>query len=197
MGLAKLKTKLSIEDYLKGENSSDMRHEYIYGEVYAMAGASVTHNRIINNIGFKIDNHLTNSRCETFTENVKLKADAKTFYYPDIFVACDQQPESEYYREEPVLIIEVLSPTTERIDRTEKLTVYKNIPSVREYLIVSQEKTLVEVHRKLSDETWQTEIYDELDSEIRLDSIDFTLQIDEIYRRVKFENINNSQRDVI
>ena len=187
MGLAKLTTKLNIKDYLEGEISSDMRHEYIYCEVYAMAGASVTHNRIINNIGFKIDNHLANSRCETFTENVKLKADAQTFYYPDIFVACDQQPASEYYREEPVLIVEVLSPTTERIARNEKLTVHKNLPSVREYLIVSQEKTLVEAHRKLPDETWQTEIYDEPDSEIRLDSIDFALRIDEIYRRVKFE----------
>ncbi len=146
----------------------------------------MTHNRIINNIGFKIDNHLANSRCETFTENVKLRSDAQTFYYPDIFVACDEQPESEYYREEPVLIVEVISPTTERIDRTEMLTVYKNIPSVKEYLIVSQEKMLVEVHRKLADETWQTEIYDEIDSEIRLDSIDFALRIDEIYRRVKF-----------
>jgi Uma2 family endonuclease len=140
MGLAKLKTKLRLEDLLQGELSSGIRHEYIYGEVYPMAGASVTHNRIINNIGFKIDNHLANSQCETFTENVKLKADAQTFYYPDIFVACDQQPVSEYYREEPILIVEVLSPSTERTDRNEKFAVYGKIPTLQEYVIVWQDK---------------------------------------------------------
>jgi Uma2 family endonuclease len=87
--MAKLKTKISIENYLEGENSSEMRHEYIYGEVFAMAGASTTHNRIITNIGYKVDNHLENSRCETYTENVKLKTDARTFYYPDAMVSCD------------------------------------------------------------------------------------------------------------
>lgn len=118
---------------------------------------------------------------------MKLKADEKTFYYPDVFVACDKNLESAYYREEPVLIVEVVSPSTERADRNEKLTVYRNIPSVSEYLIVSQEKILVEVHRRLENGDWQTEIYDETDSEIKLDSIDFALGVDEIYRRVRFE----------
>jgi Uma2 family endonuclease len=188
MGLAKLKTKLGVEDYLKGENVSDIRHEYIYGEVYAMAGASVTHNRIVNNIGFEIDNHLANSQCETFTENVKLKADAKTFYYPDIFVACDEFPESEYYREEPILIVEVLSPSTERTDRNEKLAVYKTIPTLQEYIIVWQEKVYIELHRRQADDSWLTYIFDENDltEEIEFQSIDLKLTLDEIYRRVRF-----------
>jgi len=188
MGLAKLKTKLDIEEYLKGELLSETRHEFIYGEVFAMAGASDRHNIIIGNIYSNLRFHLRNSYCQPFSENMKLKADAQTFYYPDVIVACDEPPKSAYYREEPVLLVEVLSPTTERTDRKEKLAVYKNIVSLREYLIVSQEKISVEVHRKLADETWQTEIYDETDAEIMLDSIDFNLPLAEIYRRVNFPN---------
>jgi len=184
MGLAKLKSKISVAEYIEGENLSEIRHEYIYGEVYAMAGGSTRHNRIVNNIGFQIDNRLRNSRCETFTENVKLHADEQTFYYPDVMVDCDDVPSSAFYREKPVLLVEVLSPSTERIDRNEKLTVYKTIPTLHEYLIVSQEKIMVEVHRKLENGEWQAEIYDEINDEIRLDSIDFNLFLSEIYRRV-------------
>jgi len=184
MGLAKLKSKISVTEYIEGENLSEIRHEYIYGEVYAMAGGSTRHNRIVNNIGYQIDNRLRNSSCETFTENVKLRADEQTFYYPDVMVDCDKVPPSAFYREKPVLLVEVLSPSTERIDRNEKLTVYKTIPTLIEYLIVSQEKMSVEVHRKLENGEWQTEFYDEINDEIRLDSIDFNLSLSEIYRRV-------------
>src|SRR5262249_22943537 len=145
---------------LKGEDLSATRHEYIYGEVYAMAGASVAHNRIVTNIGYLVDNHLGNSRCETYVENVKLKADEQTFYYPGVMVACDENSESIYYREQPILLVEVISPSTERIDRNEKLTVYKNIPTLQEYLLVWQDKILVEIHRRQADNSWESEIYD-------------------------------------
>ena len=89
------------------------------------------------------------------SESVKLKADAQTFYYPDVMVACDRKPESTYYREEPILIIEILSPTTERTDRNEKLIVYKNMPTLQEYVIVWQEKMHVEIHRRQTDGTFR------------------------------------------
>lgn len=188
MGLAKLKHTITIAEYIEGEELSEIRHEYIYGEVYAMAGASTTHNRIVTNIGFRIDERLGNSRCEAFLESVKLKADEATFYYPDVMVACDENPESAYYRQEPILLVEVLSPSTERIDRNEKLTVYKNIPTLHEYLIVWQDEIRAELHRKQSDNSWTSEVYDEIEAEIRFDSIDLDLTLAEIYRRVKFEN---------
>ena len=187
MSLAKPKIKIGVEDYLQGENASEIRHEFVYGEVFAMSGASDRHNRIAGNIFSRIDNHLGNSKCEAFIENLKLKADAQTFYYPDVMVACDDPAKSAYYREEPILLVEILSPSTERTDRHEKLAVYKNIPSLREYLIVSQNKIFVEAHRR-NGADWTTEIYDEIDSEIRLDSIDFSLALAEIYRRVNFQN---------
>lgn len=184
MGLAKLKNKISVTEYIEGENLSEIRHEYIYGEVYAMAGASDRHNIINGNIFGNLWNHLRNARCQAFSENMKLRADEQTFYYPDVMVDCEKVPPSAFYREKPVLLVEVLSPSTERIDRNEKLTVYKTIPTLIEYLIVSQEKMSVEVHRKIENGEWQTEFYDEINDEIRLDSIDFNLSLSEIYRRV-------------
>jgi Uma2 family endonuclease len=184
MGLAKVKNNIEIADYIEGENSSEIRHEYIYGEVYAMAGASDTHNAIVGNIW----THLRDATCQPFSENMKLRADEQTFYYPDVMVACDNPVPSRYYRQEPILLVEVLSDSTERTDRNEKLTVYKNIQTLREYLIIWQDIVRVEVHRRQSDNSWLAEIYDEADSEIYLNSIDFNLTLTEIYRKVSFEN---------
>lgn len=191
MGLAKPKIKISVEDYLNGENSSEIRHEYVYGEVFAMSGASDKHNIISGNIFGNLWTHLKNSSCQAFSENMKLKADEQTFYYSDVMVACDKSPRSTYYREDPILLVEILSPSTERTDRHEKLAVYKKIPILREYLIVSQNKIYVEVYRKNDDGNWQSEIYDEIDSAIQLDSIDFSLTLGEIYRRVNFQNLTD------
>jgi Uma2 family endonuclease len=190
MALAKLKNRIGIEEYIEGEELSETRHEYIYGEVYAMAGASDKHNVIIGNIFGNLWTHLRNASCQPFSENMKLKADAATFYYPDVMVACDETPESVYYREEPILLVEVLSPSTARTDRHEKLTVYKNIPSLQEYLIVWQDKIYIELHQRQADNLWQTFVFDEtqIDEEIELISVDMKMRVDEIYRRVKFEN---------
>ncbi|MCU0238471.1 MAG: Uma2 family endonuclease [Pyrinomonadaceae bacterium] len=173
MALAKVKPNLSIEDYIEGEEISEIRHEYIYGEVYAMAGASDTHNIIVGNIFGNLWSHLRNAQCQAFSENMKLKADEATFYYPDVMIACDENPTSVYYREEPILLVEVLSNSTERTDRNEKLTVYKKIPSLQEYLIVWQDKVYCEIYRRKSENNLETEIYDESEAEIYFDSIDF------------------------
>lgn len=190
MGLAKPKIKIGVEEYLNGENLSEIRHEFIYGEVFAMSGASDRHNIITGNIFGNLWTHLRDTICQPFSENMKLKADAQTFYYPDVMVACDNPSKSPYYREEPILLVEILSPSTERTDRHEKLAVYKNIPTLQEYLIVSQDKVFVEVHRRIENE-WETEIYDDLKADIRLDSVDFSLTLSEIYRRVNFQNLTD------
>jgi Uma2 family endonuclease len=127
MALAKVKHHLSIADYIEGEEIGEVRHEYIYGEVYAMAGASDTHNIIVGNIFGNLWSHLRDAQCQAFSENMKLKADEATFYYPDVMIACDENPNGIYYREEPTLLVEILSDST---DRNEKLTVYKNISSL-------------------------------------------------------------------
>lgn len=135
MPLTKLKKKIGLDDYLEGEMSGEIKHEYIYGEIYAMAGTSDRHNRISLNFFSKIDAHLNNSEYEIFIGSVKLKADAQTFYYPDVMVACDRLPESAYYREQPYIYSE-----------------------------------------------------NDGDDEIELQSINLKIKIEEIYRRVRFEN---------
>jgi len=186
MGLAKLKPYLSVEEYLLGENDADVRREYIYGEVYAMAGSSDRHNRISFNIAKKIDDKLNfGSDCQVFMTDMKLQADEKTFYYPDIFVACDN-PDS-YFRREPILIVEVLSPSTESIDRREKLKVYRQIQTLQEYIIVAQDKKQVEIHRRTNGE-WIKEILTDETDVLEMKSVDVNLALAEIYRGVSFEN---------
>jgi len=189
MGLAKLKTKTSVEDYLEGEKISQIRYEFVDGEIYAMAGASDTHHRISANLFIKLDAHLANSRCEAFMAEMKLRADEKTFYYPDVFVSCDKIKKSKFYREEPILIIEVVSPSTSQTDRREKLRAYQQIPSVQEYVVVEQEKIHIELHRRQPDGRWITYFYNEndMDEEIEFQSVDLKITLDEIYRRVDFD----------
>ena len=186
MGLAKLKTKISIEEYLEGEQTRQTKHEFIGGEVYAMAVASERHHRICANLFIKLDSHLANSKCNAFITDMKLKADEKTFYYPDVFVDCGKNPESEYYREEPILIIEVAPPSTHQTDRREKLRAYQQIPGVHEYAIVEQDKIYLELHRRQADGRWITYFYNDEDEKFTFESIDLTLKVADIYQRVIF-----------
>lgn len=185
MALPLLKTKISIADYLNGENDGEIRHEYIYGEVFAMAGASDKHNRLCGNIFTKFWESLNNStKFQVFATDMKLQADEETFYYPDIFVACDNP--NPYYRSEPILIIEVLSPKTEHTDRNEKLNVYRQITSLQEYLIVAQDKMLCELHYRDENQNWNAQVFTESEELIEFASINLSLSLNDIYRNVEF-----------
>lgn len=187
MGLAKLKTKINAEEYLAGEEISQVKHEFVDGEVYVMAGTSDRHNIISGNLFANLWSHLRDSPCQTFIENMKVRVNRDVFYYPDVLVTCEENSENSYYRDEPVLIIEVISPSTAQIDRREKLRAYQQMPSVREYVIIEQEKISVEIHRRQSDGRWITYFFNHNDEEFTLESVDLTLELKEVYRRVKFD----------
>ena len=128
---------LSVEDYLFYEQDSPIRHEYVDGELFAMAGASDQHNEITGNLFAPLYQHLLDHECRPYANDMKIQAAQTVYYYPDVVVACDRPSTADpYYRREPVLIIEVTSPKTEAKDRREKLEAYKNIPSLKEYVIV-------------------------------------------------------------
>ena len=186
MGLAKLKTKISVEDYLEQEKISPVRHEYIEGEIYAMAGASDNHSRIVINLTTNLSVHLRDSKCEPFSNDIKVRATQNVYYYPDILVSCEENPESSYFRNQPILIIEVTSPSTKHIDRREKLLFYQQISSVREYVIIDQHKMNVEVHRRQPNGGWITYFFNESKETVELASVELNLPITEIYRRVEF-----------
>lgn len=178
---------LSVAEYLEAEKDSPVRHEYIDGQIYAMAGASDRHNRIAINLTGRLDDKLGDGPCEVFMADMKVWVSETVYYYPDVVVACDGPGADEYYRKQPRLIIEVSSPGTERIDRAEKLLAYKQVKSLKEYVIVSNVPRMrIEVFRRGRGDRWSWELLAELTDELRLESVGLTLTVAEVYRRVKF-----------
>lgn len=187
MRVPKLKTKISVEEYLDGEKRSRERHEFVSGEIFAMAGASERHHRISLNLATLLDRHLADADCDVFMAEMRLRTFEDDFYYPDVFVSCENNPASEYYREEAILVFEVTSPSTGQIDRREKLKAYQVMPSVREYVLIEQDRKHIELHRRQPDGKWITYIYNVNDDEaIEFQSIGLTTDLDSIYSRVKF-----------
>ena len=175
---------LSVEDYLEGERFSEIRHEYVGGCVYAMAGASDDHNRIAGNIFGELRERLRGRRCEPFMVDMKVKlSGSQAFYYPDVLVACDPSDKAKYFRERPTVIFEVLSPETERTDQREKRFTYALIPSVKVYVLVSQEKPELTVLRRSRSAPWAAEVVEGRKSILKLPEIKAEIPLARIYER--------------
>ena len=174
---------LSIDEYLINERHSENRHEYIDGEVFAMAGASRAHNRIAGNLFTALDLHLRSTPCRAFISDMKVRVNNR-FYYPDVLVSCTDiadEPD-DYYETAPCLIIEVLSESTESDDQKHKRLAYQQLPSLQEYVLAAQTEPRIEVYRR-QEKSWIIETYASDDS-VYFQSIDLTLIISEIYRDV-------------
>lgn len=175
---------MSHEDYLQGELKSDIRHEFYDGQVYAMAGAGEKHNIISGNLFSALRQKTRGTKCRAFIADMKLFIPTlNRFYYPDVLLVCDPDDSHEYYKQNPCLIIEVLSPTTEHIDRREKLHAYQGIPSVKEYLLVSQERMQVELYRR-DQKHWQYCLLDNGTDVLQLTCLDLDMTLAEIYEDV-------------
>lgn len=150
---------ISPQDYLAGEQTSEVKYEYVNGHLYAMAGASREHNRITANVLTALNMHLRGGPCQVFMADMKVHIKTDTdewFYYPDVMVSCNPSGE-QYYEANPSLIVEVLSETTERNDREGKFQAYRCLESMKEYVLVHQDQRLVEVYRR--SKNWQPEFY--------------------------------------
>ena len=159
MGRAQPVETISVQEYLAGELESDVRHEYIDGEVYAMVGTSDRHGLIALNIATALRPHVRGTPCQLFMSDMKVRIllQGKTiFYYPDLILSCDPKDRQPYFRTSPCLIVEVLSASTRRVDQQEKLSTYITIPSLREYVLVDQDCKLVQVHRQSGNWVGQT-----------------------------------------
>ena len=153
---------IDVDDYLHGEQESPIRHEYIAGQVYAMAGADEAHNRIAGNLFFHLRAATRGTTCAVFISDMKVRVAAhEAFYYRDVLLTCDPTDRESLYKGAPCLIAEVLSPYTEMTDRREKLLAYRTLPSLRYYLLVAQDRRLVEVYRREGDCGWRHEVSDE------------------------------------
>ncbi|WP_417915802.1 Uma2 family endonuclease [Candidatus Electronema sp. JC] len=176
-----LAQQISEKEYLEGELLSDAKHEFIDGAVYAMAGASADHGRIAGNLFAAFLRHLQErkSPCEPFQADMKVKA-GKKFFYPDVLVSCEQE-ENDYYRNAPLLIVEVVSQSTRKTDNTVKRLTYQNLPSLKEYVLIEQDFVDVEVCRRINH--WRPEHY-YLGDAVHFASVDLTLPVEDIYARV-------------
>lgn len=191
MGIPKLRLKISIDDYLENEKISDVRHEFIDGEVFAMAGTSKSHNRIIRNLLNKLQSNLNEEDCEAFFVDIKVFVEKfNRFYYPDLLVVCGEDDENEYYTTKPKLIVEVLSPSTSLTDRREKMFVYKEIESVDEYILIEQDRVYAEIYRRRRDSDLWDWIEFFPDEEIEFASINFKMLLSEIYEDVEIPERN-------
>ncbi|QFS42653.1 Uma2 family endonuclease [Nostoc sphaeroides] len=177
---------LTVEEYLKAEESSEIRHEYLGGQIFAMAGASEEHNLIAGNIIALLRPHLRGSLYRAFVSDMKVKVKTKKadiFYYPDIVVTCDPQDNERYFKTRPNLIIEVLSASTEITDRREKLLNYRTLENLQEYVLVSQDEIKVEVYHQDAQGNWSVQTLGK-GNNLELNSIGLTLTMADIYEDV-------------
>jgi len=175
---------ISVEDYLAGELLSDIRHEFVGGEVYAMAGASHIHNIISLNLAAALHRHLDGSPCVPYVSDMKIKvkaANEELFYYPDVMVACDPADNARLWREKPVLIVEVSSPDTLRIDSREKNWAYQTIPSLEVYVMISQTACAVTVYRRAN--AWIPEVFTDPADSLEVEALKFSLPFSKLFAR--------------
>lgn len=176
MPLEKETIFISEEEYLKGECDSGIKHEYIDGQIYAMGGASYEHNLLSATMTRKFGNALEGKLCDALQSGFKIKIGAK-YFYPDVLVTCDR--DNRFYTERPIMIVEVASESTRKFDRTYKFEMYQHIPSLIEYVLVEQEKCLVEVYKRDGD-LWVYTSY-VLGDSVYFESIDCLITVEEIY----------------
>ncbi|MCI0540619.1 MAG: Uma2 family endonuclease [Verrucomicrobiales bacterium] len=182
---AKTAEWITPEEYLEGELLSETRHEYVEGRIYAVAGASDDHNRIAINLGSELRERLRGHPCEPFVNDMKVKMPpqiADVFYYPDVLVAWDPTDSAKYFRERPVVIFEVLSPETERTDVREKAIAYRQIPTVKVYALLEQDRMAVTILRQ-AEQGWRKEIIEGQRATLSLPEIGLEIPLARIYER--------------
>ena len=177
---------ITEQDYLSGELLSDIRHEYIDGQVYAMAGAHKDYNLITMTVSNLLYNHLRDNPCQPYASDMKVKV-GKNYFYPDVMVDCSGQ-EQDYYTQYPTLIVEVLSKSTRQHDKTFKRQAYCQIATLQEYLLIEQDFVEIERWYRVDEKHWEQTVH-YLGDEICFSSIALTVLVEDIYSRVKNEDM--------
>ena len=186
-----VKTYITPEEYLAIERAAEYKNEYVNGEIFAMTGASRKHNLIAGNIFGELRQQLKGKPCEVYPGEMRVKAPAaRSYVYPDVVVVCSEpQFEDGYFDTllNPILVVEVLSKSTESYNRLAKSAYYRTIESLVEYLLVAQEEYRVEQYIKQADARWLLSDVRSLDSVIELQSIGCSLGLRDIYDRISVD----------
>lgn len=187
MALPQTQRHISPEEYLQGELESEVKHQLIDGEAYAMAGASENHNLLSGNIFSELKTNLKGTPCRTFMSDMKLRV-ADDFFYPDVMVVCNEDNVDTYYKTAPTIIIEVLSKTTRKFDQTLKRLRCQNIPSLQEYVLIEQDKGEIQLFSRAHN--WQS-FYYYLGDQISFASLGISIAVEDIYERVDNEDVQS------
>ncbi len=182
------KKHVSAHEYLQFERQALTKHEYYQNEVFDMAGAGLRHNKIFSNVFGKLAIHLTGNPCQVYGSDLRVHIPENTLYtYPDISIVCGDPQTSKEDDDSittPVVLIEILSPSTKSYDRGEKFRLYQDIPTLKEFILIDSESVDVEVFRKSDHTFWTPEQHRSLSESLRLMSANFSISLSEIYRGV-------------
>ena len=190
MGAVRAVRTISQAEYLQTERLAPSKSEYLAGRVIAMAGASQRHNTVTLNIASELRQLLRGRDCRAFAIDMRVKvAEAQAYFYPDVVIVCGQ-PQFEDEQEDtllnPTVVIEVLSPSTEAFDRGEKFATYQRIPTLREYLLVAQDRTYVEHFIRQPNGQWSCRVYDQPEQSVALLGGTVSLPLQGIYEGISF-----------
>ena len=183
------KQYVTEQEYLDREKISEVRHEYIDGEVYAMQGSSRRHNSIALNIALSLKQSSRGTPCDVFSSDLKVRINQrKTYYYPDVLVTCDENDQQdEYYIDKPCLIVEVLSKSTEQKDYREKLLAYQSIASLQNYLIVAQDHCHIDLFYREKQGDWWIQTFESMEDVIKLSCPVCEVSVADIYEGIVFD----------
>jgi len=181
--------KVTEEQYLALDRAAEIRSEFLDGEMFAMAGASLEHLRLQQNISSGLDLVLRGKGCEVFGSDMRVRVSHRMYVYPDVTVVCGNPMLADDRRDilvNPTVLFVVLSPSTQTYDRAVKSQRYRTIESLREYVVVAQDQVLVEHYVRQNDNTWNLQDLTSLDQELKLASIGASLTLRRIYDRIEF-----------
>ncbi len=184
----KKKELLTLNEYLELEETSEIKHEFYYGEIFSMAGTTRVHNEIEGNITFKLKKELKNIKKEHFiySESVKIEITKNYHYaYPDVVVSCSEKEDDPLSIKHPILIVEVLSDSTREYDMNKKFEFYKQIPSLKHYLLIEQNQYFINSYTKQND-FWYHKSYSKKEDLVELLHLDIKVSVKDIYDNVQF-----------
>ena len=184
--------RMTPTEYLSFEREAEIKHEYIDGHVYAMSGGSANHSLIAFATGFALFNKIRSRDCKVYNSDMKVKVTAKLYTYPDVTIVCGQ-PQFEKGDDQtllnPTVIIEILSPSTEKYDRGEKFARYRQLASLQEYLMIAQDKMGIEQYVRQPNNTWVLATVEQADQILELPSLGCTLSVADVYAQVTFDEL--------
>ena len=182
--------RMTPEEFLEWEQTQELRYEYVNGQVYAMTGGTISHNDLAVNLLLLLAPHVRTSGCRINVSDVKVKV-RRRFCYPDLVVTCDERDkEAIKLFQYPKVIVEVLSPGTEAMDRGTKLKEYQNLETLQEYVLISSQEKAVEIYRRGEGRTWLYESY-EAGEDFSLESLDFVCSMAQLYEGITLPDVSD------